>query len=186
MAEIVRTYTEEQIQDGLAALALHNGSVTAAARALKVQGWPIPKSTLEGWKRSKADELAEARALVNERIWRRVSDKWRRAAEEGAEATSDAIEAGREAMAQGDAKTASTWGSTAQRFATAGGISHDKSSLVDGRPTQRRDDNLSDLPAMLRELHSLAPDVFPNLPRHPAFESTAEEIEPDEGTEGNA
>lgn len=111
-----RGYSEQEITDALTALALFNGSARAAARELKRQGRPIPKSTLQRWKELHADQYLGIREAVRERVWAKVSDVWRLAAERGGEATIQAIEKGRNAMEADDAKGASQWASTARKY----------------------------------------------------------------------
>lgn len=176
---ITRTYSEEQISDGLTALALYNGSATAAARELQRQGRPIPKTTLKRWKTTHAERYEDVRRQVRERVYARVSDVWRDAAEEGGHATLEALAKGREAADGGDPKAANSWASTARNFATAGAISQDKASVIDGRPTEIRRDT-PDIGHLLRELERRFPEVVTIAP---ALESTAEEIEP-EGESG--
>lgn len=151
-----RQYNEAEISDGLAAVAFCNGSPSRAARELKSQGRAIPRRTLAEWKVNYPDRYEAAKRQVRDYVWGRVGEQWREVAEKSAEATADAVEASKKAVSEGNSKEANTWASTARNLATSGGISHDKSSLVDGRPTERREEHRS-MPELLRQIERLLP-----------------------------
>jgi hypothetical protein len=165
-----RSYSQTEIQDGLIALALANGSSRNAAKELKRQGRPIPAGTLQAWKKKVyAAEYERAAVEVRDRIYERMGDQWRQVVEEGAKATREAMEKGREATKAGDQKAASAWANAARSFSVAGGVAMDKGSLADGRPTSRQEyRNPATIMKELRDAGIL-------------IEGTAEELPSEEG-----
>jgi hypothetical protein len=130
-------YSENEIANGLAALALFSGSSTKAARALKQQGMEIPAATLRSWKQRLPEKYQRAQAEVNERIWANVGDAWRAVIQDATKATAEAVAKARTAIAKGDAKQATAYANAAKSLSLAGAISTDKSGAIDGRATQR-------------------------------------------------
>lgn len=170
-----RTYTEEEITNGLAALAYFNGSATAAARELRRRGAPIPKQTLHRWKQLYADRYLEVQTKFRQQVWGRISDDWRRVAEDGVKVTGEALEKGHEATVAGNSKQASEWGSAVRNYATAAGISSDKARVIDGEPTEVRRETM-DMATALRGIVKYMPHVK-ETPLYKAYvDSTAEEI----------
>ena len=67
------TYTTEDIERGLLALALNAGRPTAAARDLEAQGHPIAFQRLHDWKHKHAQRYAEIQHEVKDKISERVA-----------------------------------------------------------------------------------------------------------------
>lgn len=128
-------YTEAQIQDGLTALALCNGSARLAERLLDDQGRRIPKDTLQRWKDiTYAKRYLTLEEDVREKIWTKTSRFWRNVIEEATTTAVEAIEETRTAIRAGESKEANAWSSTAKNLTLAGGIATDKAAGIEQRP----------------------------------------------------
>lgn len=171
-----RRYTDEEIGDGLMAVALHNGSPAKAARALKEAGRPIPRETLQRWvRREHPERYAKARDIAASRVWPEIADLWRDTGIDAADAAREAIVRMREATEKGQSAEANRWAGASKAAATTGGISVDKASLIEARPTHIHSRQEADLPTMLRTLATRFPAVFPGLKDSPLIEATAVE-----------
>jgi hypothetical protein len=62
------TYTLEEVERGLVAVALCSGNSRRAARLLEDQDTPIPRGTLERWKADRADTYERVREDVTPRL----------------------------------------------------------------------------------------------------------------------
>jgi hypothetical protein len=129
-------YSEAERVRGVQAVALNAGNTRRAARLLKEQGQPIPRSTLKHWVTvTHVAEYERARIVVRDRIWDELAEEHQALARKALKATGDATAAAREMVKQGDAKTANSYASAARNLATVAGISNDKASAAHGRPT---------------------------------------------------
>ena len=68
MAEVARRYTQEQIDYGLAVVALFAGSGEKASEELAKEGKPIPKSTLQAWKNHPDGRYDRVCKLVQDKL----------------------------------------------------------------------------------------------------------------------
>lgn len=129
-------YDSQQIESGLTALALCNGSSRLASERLALEGIEIPFTTLQSWKTHiHKDRYLEIEKNVQNEVWARTARHWRRVIEKAADATAQAVDAASNAITAKESKDAAQYATAAQRLSLAGGISHDKAAAADGRPS---------------------------------------------------
>lgn len=76
MALMAAKYSAEEERSGLTALALWNGNAAKASQELKKNGGPpIPQRTLQDWKNSKSEQLAEISQKIVPKIHARVAQR---------------------------------------------------------------------------------------------------------------
>lgn len=84
--QVQRSYSAEQIRDGLTALALCNGNGRQAQKLLKDFGTEIPHRTLTDWRAQvHADEYQQVQRGVLDRLKERTAEKHMQMAERRAE-----------------------------------------------------------------------------------------------------
>lgn len=127
-------YSAEEIERGLAELAVCSGSAKSAARELEAKGLKIPASTLEGWKRTHADRYAVVRLEVVPRIHSKMAEECEDLAIEYGQVEREIIERFREELPNLKAGEAAN---AMRNAATSKAIAVDKASLLRGKPTSR-------------------------------------------------
>ena len=122
----------EQVDRGLAALALHDGSERAAARFLEQTGKPIPFRTLHDWKTTRAERYAEVREQELPAIRRRHIH-------ETEELYGQALALKRKLLAKVDQEldqlTPGQAANALKQVGISAGIDTDKALLLRGEPT---------------------------------------------------
>jgi hypothetical protein len=168
-------YSEEDRIRGLAMLAYWSGNRVKAAAALKEADTPIPATTLRDWASRYPDEYERACRDMNERVWESVGRETQALAREAIDASRAFVEEAVKLRKAGNLKDASLAARTAKDLGVVTGISVDKGSAVQGRPTVITESR--DLPSLIRSLAQFE-SVLPGLKDSPlmhAVESTAEE-----------
>lgn len=134
------SYSEEETERGLLAVALAAGNTRRAARQLKAQGYPIPRGTLSKWITSTHPERYEhVRRAVLPRIREALAIEAEDLAREYAEAERLTLEKFRAELPNLRPHEAA---SALRNLATSRGISTDKANVLRERPaqiTERRD-----------------------------------------------
>jgi hypothetical protein len=166
------SYTTEDIERGLSALAFHAGNSNRASAVLKEMGHPVPARTLRAWRKQEAQRYERVRAELQDRVFAETAEEWLGLTREAIEAASGAIEKAKQATREGDSKEAKTWAGTARDLAVSSGVADDKATRGAQRPTSIREER--SFPELMRTLH----ERFPSLVTvNPAFlETTAEEV----------
>jgi hypothetical protein len=159
-----RTYKRLEVEAGLVALALWHGNARQASRTLAEQNIEIPASTLQEWKRSKADQLAELERTVVPQVRAQLAKQYEVVAMRSAEIAVDGLDRLADELHDVPIKDL---GKTIQGITTAGAISVDKASLLRGLPTEIHETRSAD-----DILKGLA-DRYPGLI---TIEGTAEEV----------
>lgn len=129
-------YAEEEVARGLQAVALHRGNTRRASAQLKSMGAPIPRATLQEWKRRHVAEYERARRDVEDRIWAQTAEEHLQVTQQALKATGKAVEKMEERLRDDDVKGANTAASAARNAATVAGICNDKAAAAHGRPTE--------------------------------------------------
>jgi hypothetical protein len=141
------SYTTEDIERGLSALAFYAGNSIRAASALKEMGHPVPARTLRGWRKQEGQRYERLRAELQDRVFAETAEEWLSLTREAIEAAGDAVAMARQSTAQGDSKEAKTWAGTARDLAVSSGVADDKATRGAQRPTSivERDRPLQDV-----------------------------------------
>lgn len=165
-------YSLEDIEAGLAAMAIWHGNANQAHRVLKEQGREIPTRTLLNWRHAYPERYQELGEQVVPQVREKLAQLFEVAGMRGAEITIDTME-----LFAKEAKElpARDLAGAIRNISTAAAISVDKSSLLRGLPTEiRQTDSAEDILKRLAQKH---PGMF--------VESTAEEIHTAELVEGS-
>jgi len=137
------SYSEEEIERGLQAVAYFSGDTRRAAKELKSLGHPVPRTTLRNWIAGKYVERYErARVAIRDRVWEEIAEDWQRVARKSARAAEQLVESAETEAKAGELRRANEAAAAARNLATVGGIGNDKAAAVHGRPTEiheRRD-----------------------------------------------
>ena len=128
-------YSEDEIARGLQALALFAANSRRAAEHLKACGHPIPRSTLKGWLKTRAEDYERARIYVRDRVWDQMAEEHQAVARDALRATHKAMDRAEDRLAADDVRGANSAASAARNLATVAGITNDKAALAHGRPT---------------------------------------------------
>lgn len=160
-----RVHDQREIETGLAALVIHAGNVVRAAEALRENGTPIARRTLQSWKTQHADRLEEIKReilpTVRERTIGDLSTLVLRFA--GTQEKLRAkVDDDAESMNGTDAAKA------LRDVAVAMGISTEKRLLLAGEPTQ--------IMAGRPDPEALVEQLFRAFGIRPPVDSTASEI----------
>ena len=131
---MARRYSEEEKERGMVALVLHDGNSRRAEADLEAAGFNIPASTLQGWKRTRADEI--------DRVAHELGPQMREAR---ARALDDLAHAAMEVTKEGLNELSGKMGTLEPRdlpgairnTATTAAIATDKSAQLRGEPTSR-------------------------------------------------
>lgn len=166
-----QSYTPEEIDLGLTAVALCHGNVTRAASALEQKGTPIPRETLRNWvKGTHSDRYTE---LTTEYL----SERYERFAQESEDLVGFLTElewklarALKSKVDSGDLEPRDI-ANALRNTSTSKGINTDKATVTRGRPTEiRRNEGAADV---LRVLAQKFPQIV--TVNQALLESTAEE-----------
>jgi len=115
-----RTYSTEDIDRGLSAVAFFGGNSRKAHSVLKAQGLEIPRSTLRDWAtKTRTERYAELRASVLPEIHAAAAEKHRALAERAMEVEAKAIDRVEEELPNLPARDVST---AARNLAVEAGI----------------------------------------------------------------
>lgn len=126
-------YSEEEIERGLLTIALVAGNTRRAARELKAQGHPVPRTTLSSWQDIHADRLAELRRDVVPQIQARMAQQSEDLAERQVEAQHKAIDRFLIKVAELGPRDAA---SAVRDMAVSRAVNIDKAQLLRGQPTE--------------------------------------------------
>lgn len=165
----IRSYTEQEIRDGLTEMALSGGNSRLASRRLKVRGLSIPHQTLQSWvSKTQLERYDEVRREVVPRVHARIAAEHEDLARLEAEAERKALEVFLSKAENMSAAEASTAG---RNWAVTRGISTDKANTMRGKPT-----GIVEHRVTAKELWRSLSKGVPGL----VVEGTAEEISPAE------
>lgn len=164
------TYSLEQVEAGLAALAIWHGNTRQAARVLKEQGIEIPRTTLQEWKKGYAERLNELTEQIVPQVREKLAQQFELIGMRSAELTLETLDEYGDKLKDLDARDLA---GAIRNVSTAGAIGIDKASLLRGMPTEiRKTENVGDLVERVQQTERALRDRFPNL----FVEGTAEEI----------
>jgi hypothetical protein len=150
-AAVQRSYNLEEIETGLAELAIWHGNAVQAARALKERGAEIPRTTLQEWKRSHADRLAELEAQIVPQVREKLAQQYEVIGMRAGELTLASME--RLGDELGEIPIRDLAG-TIRNLTTSGAIGIDKASLLRGMPTEiRQTDSAEEILKRLAQKH---------------------------------
>jgi hypothetical protein len=152
----VRRYTDQERERGLVALAYASGNSRHAAKLLKVQGLPIPASTLKSWPVRYADLYDKARLEILPRLNAQLAEQHIELVQSGMK-LEQVFRAKIATALDKDELPARDLPGGLRNVATSIGIHSDKARLLRGEPTTivRHDDPL----AILRSLRAKGVDV---------------------------
>ena len=157
------SYSVEQIEAGLAAMAMWHGNSRQASRVLKEAGLEIPHTTLVEWPKAYPERFQELREQVVPQVREKLAQMFEVAGMRGAELTIKTMEQFAE---KADTLDTRDLPGAIRNISTAAAISVDKSSLLRGLPTEiRQNDSAEDV---LKRLQAKHPGMF--------VEGSAEEI----------
>jgi hypothetical protein len=156
-----KRYSDEEIDRGLVALALHAGNRRAASEALAREGVEIPQDTLRHWLERKRDRYDELRTELLPRIRERIAQQSEDLAQAYAEKELELL-----AGLKDEPMKPSDRASVIRNLSTSRGISVDKAMAMRGMPTQIVEHRTADHTwAKLKEMGLVV-------------DSTAEELDP--------
>lgn len=162
-AAVQRSYSLEEVEAGLSALAIWHGNGRQAARVLKEQGLEIPERTLYDWRKTHADRLAELQEQIVPKVREKLAQQFEVIGMRSAELTLKSLEKYDDKL---DGLEARDLAGAIRNISTTGAIGVDKASLLRGLPTEiRQTDSAEDILKRLAQKH---PGMF--------VEGTAEEI----------
>jgi hypothetical protein len=170
-------FSEEEIDLGLATVALFSGNTRRASAALKEHGLKVSQATLYKWKAhryvERYDEIYKRGLPLRDA---RTAQRFEEITEAAADATQRLIDRTDQALHENEIPARDLPGA-ARNMATAAAISVDKALLMRGRPTQIVE--RQDAAPLLRKLEALG---VATLERSFDAETTAEEENPSSGT----
>src|SRR5215217_5308287 len=149
-----RTYTTEDIERGLFALALY-GDATAASRQLEASGQRVPKSTLQSWKLTHAERFQEIANEHARKVREVIAQEQVEIAHAAGQAERVAIAKTKKQLEDGEVKDASTAG---RNLGVQKGIALDHALKQRGEPTVVHEHRQAD--EVFERLRKLAPQVF--------------------------
>lgn len=162
-AAVQRSYTLEEVETGLVELAIWHGNVRQAERTLTERGLRIPFTTLQTWKTSHAERLAELQAQIVPKVRAKLAEQYEVIGMRAAELTLDSMDRLGDELKEIPARDLAA---AIRNLSTTGAIGIDKASLLRGLPTEiRQTDSAEDILKRLQQKH---PSMF--------VDSTAEEI----------
>jgi hypothetical protein len=152
-----RSYTTEQVEAGLHALAISNGSEKIASYILTEGGYDIPHATLQGWKKQPKHQarLAEIEATVVPRVRERMAAESEALAIAYAHIERKALDLLEPRLHE--LRPAELAG-VQRNIATSRAISVDKSSVLRGMPTEITEHRNAD--EVLRKLGASLPGLI--------------------------
>lgn len=103
-AAVQRSYTLEEREAGLAALAIWHGNSQQAARVLKEQGTEIPARTLLNWKAAHPQRYAELQEQIVPRVREKLAQQFEVIGLRSAELTLKSLDEYDDKLGQLDAK----------------------------------------------------------------------------------
>jgi hypothetical protein len=159
-----RSYTAEQVEAGLQALAIADGNHRLASRLLAEHEQDIPAATLYHWKIDKAADYEQIKATILPQIREKMAAESEALAVAYAHMERETLE---RLNARIDELKPGELAQVATRIATSRGISVDKASVLRGMPTEITEHRNAD--ELLRKLSTQLPGLI--------VEGTAEEIE---------
>lgn len=169
-AAVQTSYTLEQREAGLTALAIWHGNSRQASRTLKEQGLDIPHQTLQDWKRAHAERLAELTEQIVPQVREKLAQQFEVIGMRSAELTLKSLDKYDEKL---DGLEARDLAGAIRNIGTTGAIGVDKASLLRGMPTEiRKTENVSDLVERVQQTEKALRERYPSL----FVDSTAEEI----------
>lgn len=161
---VVTSYSAEQVEAGLMALAAWRGNARRASADLAERGIRIPWRTLYDWRRSHADRLAELEEQVLPQIRSRLAREQESIASQAARTTIKLIQ--RLEQRAGEIAPRDLAGAVRNMEVTAA-TAIDKHSVLHGLPSEiRQTDSAEDV---LKRLQQKYPGMF--------IEGSAEEID---------
>jgi hypothetical protein len=169
-----RSYSLEETELGLTALALQNGNTRAASRDLAEQGCEVPRETLRYWRNHLHIERYEQIAQqLAPKIEERIVSRLRENIEAKLEASRLATDLERQRIEAGDVKDASA---VVRNMDTGIGIGVTKILELTGRPTaviehRNTDELLNKLERMGVAIDSTAEEITEDVPSLPAVSS---------------
>jgi hypothetical protein len=156
-AAVQRSYTLEEIETGLVELAIWHGNSRQASRTLSDRGITIPYTTLDGWKKSHADRMAELQAQIVPQVREKLAQQYEVIGMRAGELTLASME--RLSDELGEIPVRDLAGAI-RNLSTTGAIGIDKASLLRGMPTEiRQTDSAEDILKRLAQKH---PGMFVN------------------------
>lgn len=157
------TYSVEQIETGLAAMAIWHGNRRQAARVLREAGTEIPESTLKEWVKAYPERYAELQAEIVPRVREKLAQQFEVIGLRSAEITLKSLDRFDDQLHELPARDLA---GAIRNLSTAGAIGVDKASLLRGLPTEiRQNDSAEDVMKRLQAKH---PGMF--------IEGSAEEM----------
>jgi hypothetical protein len=154
-----RTYSDPERERGLVALAYYSGNAGRASAALKEQGLPIPKRTLNDWRNRHAEVYERVRQEMLPRIEAEV-------AEQHTELANAAIDTQRKVLerlrGEVDELPARDLPGAARNVAVTSGIHSEKARLYRDEPTEIRGASADDLETLTRRWQKLI-EAHPEL-----------------------
>lgn len=169
-------YTTEEIEAGLLELACWHGNVKQAARCLNERGLEIPRTTLQGWKKSHAERYEAIQAEVVPRVRDRLAQQYEAIAQRSAELALEGLDQFGEQMTELPIKELA---GAIRNISTSGAIGVDKASLLRGLPTEIRQTDSAE--EVLKRLAQKHPQMFVDVTAEEIPEVDAVEESPAEG-----
>jgi hypothetical protein len=153
-----KTYTNEDVERGLMALAAASGSSREAVRLLKAQKHPIPEATLRSWIQRHATRYDEIRTKELPRLRKKMAADLEESISETHRVAQLALEQVETDLKKGLVKDPAR---VYKELALSFGILSDKARLMRGEPTQIiAASNGDDVLARLAKFKHLLPDVI--------------------------
>jgi len=172
-----KVYTEAEIRRGLAAIALASGNTRFAAQQLKDAGKPIPRNTLQAWKRTRPELYAEVQADILPSINEAVIHECVAIARTAAEAEIKTLERYNEVLPELPARDVSK---AARDISTVKGINLTKVHELRNQPTVIRHETSKTPEQLIAAMNEIIPGFFTDGQAVEIFE--AELAEPDSPT----
>lgn len=166
-------YSVEQIEAGLAAMAIWHGNSRQASRVLKEADYEIPPNTLIDWKNRYPERFAELTEQIVPQVRERLAQTFEVVAMRSAELTLDTLDEFGTKLHQLEPRDLA---GAIRNLSTTGAIGVDKASLLRGLPTEiRKTENATDFLERAQQAEAALRAKFPTL----FVEGTAEEIRPE-------